>query len=64
MFLILEALCIIMLINNLPYQKRKLTKVGNAISGSFFKTKTTIYCCVFILCKKSSKNCKKHLKNA
>lgn len=29
-----------MLINNLPYQKRKLTKVGNAISGSFFKTKT------------------------
>ncbi len=40
MFLILEALCIIMLINNLPYQKRKLTKVGNAISGSFFKTKT------------------------
>ncbi len=40
MFLILEALCIIMLINNLPYHKRKLTKVGNAISGRFFKTKT------------------------
>ena len=29
-----------MLINNLPYQKRKLTKVGNAISGRFFKSKT------------------------
>ncbi len=40
LFLILEVLCIIMLINNLPYQKRKLTSVGNAISGRFFKTKT------------------------
>ena len=40
LFLILEVLCIIMLINNLPYQKRKLTNVGNAISGSLFKTKT------------------------
>ncbi|MBR5147382.1 MAG: rod shape-determining protein MreC [Bacteroidales bacterium] len=40
LFLILEVLCIIMLVNNLPYQKRKLTKVGNAISGRFFKTKT------------------------
>ena len=40
LFLILEVLCIIMLINNLPYQKRKLTKVGNAISGRFFKSKT------------------------
>ena len=38
--MILEVLCIIMLVNNLPYQKRKLTKVGNAISGRFFKTKT------------------------
>ena len=26
--------------NNLPYQKRKLANVGNAISGGFFKTKT------------------------
>ena len=40
LFLILEVLCITMLMNNLPYQKRKLTKVGNAISGKFFKTKT------------------------
>ena len=40
LFLILEVLCIIMLVNNLPYQKRKLTKVGNAISGGLFKTKT------------------------
>lgn len=39
MFLILEALCIILLVNNLPYQKRKLTSVGNAIAGKFFKTK-------------------------
>ena len=39
LFLILEVLCIIMLVNNLPYQKRKLTKVGNAISGGLFKTK-------------------------
>lgn len=40
LFLILEVLCIIMLVNNLPYQKRRLTKIGNAISGSFFKAKT------------------------
>lgn len=40
LFLILEVLCIIMLINNLPYQKRKLASVGNAISGRFFETKT------------------------
>ena len=40
LFLILEVLCIIMLVNNLPYQKRKLTNVGNAISGRFFKSKT------------------------
>ena len=40
LFLILEVLCIIMLINNLPYQKRKLTKLGNSISGGFFATKT------------------------
>ena len=26
--------------NNLPYQKRKLANVGNAISGKFFKTRT------------------------
>ena len=40
LFLILEVLCIIMLMNNLPYQKRKLANVGNAISGKFFKTRT------------------------
>ncbi len=39
MFLILEALCIILLVNNLPYQKRKLASAGNAIAGKFFKTK-------------------------
>ena len=40
LFLILEALCIILLINNLPYQKRKLVSTGNAISGKLFKTRT------------------------
>ncbi len=40
MFLILEGLCIILLVNNLPYQKRKLVNVGNAISGKLFKSKT------------------------
>lgn len=40
LFLILEALCILMLICNLPYQKRKLTNFGNNISGKIFKTKT------------------------
>ena len=40
MFLILEVLCIILLVNNLPYQKRKLVSAGNAISGKLFKSKT------------------------
>lgn len=39
MFLILEVLCIIMLINNLPYQKRKLVSAGNAISGRLYKSR-------------------------
>lgn len=37
--MILEVLCITLLVNNLPYQKRKLVSFGNAISGRFFKTK-------------------------
>ena len=40
MFLMLEVLCIILLINNLPYQKRKLVSAGNAISGRLFKSKS------------------------
>lgn len=40
LFLILEAICILMLICNLPYQKRKLTNLGNNISGKIFKTKS------------------------
>ena len=36
----MEVLCIILLINNLPYQKRKLVSIGNAISGKLFKSKT------------------------
>lgn len=42
MFLILEALCITMMINNLPYHKRKLVSFGNSISGSIFKTQTNL----------------------
>ena len=42
MFLILEALCIIMMVNNLPYQKRKLVSFGNSISGCLFKTQTNL----------------------
>mgnify|MGYP003290828253 CR=1 FL=1 len=42
MFLILEALCIIMIVNNLPYQKRKLVSFGNSISGCLFKTQTNL----------------------
>lgn len=39
LFLLLEALCILFLIYNLPYQKRKLTNVGNSISGKFYKVR-------------------------
>lgn len=42
MFLILEVLCIIMIVNNLPYQKRKLVNFGNSISGRFYKTQTNL----------------------
>ena len=35
----MEALCILFLIYNLPYQKRKLTNVGNSISGKFYKVR-------------------------
>ena len=42
MFLILEVLCIIMMVNNLPYQKRKLVNLGNSISGRFYKTQTNL----------------------
>lgn len=36
----MEALSIILLLNNLPYHKRKLVSTGNAISGKLFKTKS------------------------
>ena len=36
----MEVLSIILMLNNLPYQKRKLVSTGNAISGKLFKTKT------------------------
>lgn len=42
LFLILEVLCVILLINNLPYQKRKLVSFGNSISGFFFEVKTNL----------------------
>lgn len=35
----MEVLCVFLIVNNLPYQKRKLVSFGNAISGKFFKTK-------------------------
>lgn len=40
LFLLLEVLCITLLINNLPYQKRKLVSFGNTLSGVFYKTKS------------------------
>ena len=40
LFLILEVICIIMMIYNLPYQKRKITNFGNNIAGNVFKTKS------------------------
>ena len=40
LFLILEVICILMLIYNLPYQKRELTNFGNNVAGKIFKTKT------------------------
>ncbi len=42
LFLILEVLCVIMLINNLPYQKRKLVSFGNSMSGSLFKARANM----------------------
>lgn len=36
----MEALSIILLINNLPYQKRKLVSTSNAIASKLFKFKT------------------------
>lgn len=42
LFLILEALCVIMLIKNLPYQKRKLVSFGNSISGHLFEARNNM----------------------
>lgn len=38
LFVLLELLCIIMIINSLPYQNRKVVSVSNRISGRWHKT--------------------------
>lgn len=38
LFVLLELLCIIMIINSLPYQNRKMVSVSNRISGGWHKT--------------------------
>lgn len=40
LFLILETLCIIMLIESLPYQKRKMVSISNAVTGKIYKIKS------------------------
>ena len=42
LFLILEVLCITLLVNNLPYQKRRLVSFGNSISGCFFNAQANL----------------------
>lgn len=42
LFVILEVLCITLLINNLPYQKRRLVNVGNSVFGNFFKIQSDL----------------------
>ena len=42
LFLILEVLCITLLVNNLPYQKRRLVSFGNSISGGFFNAQANL----------------------
>jgi len=38
LFVLLELLCIIMIINSLPYQNRKMVSVSNRISGRWHRT--------------------------
>ena len=38
LFVLLEILCIIMIVNSLPYQNRKMVSVSNSIAGKWHKT--------------------------
>lgn len=38
LFILLEIICIILIVNNLPYQNRKMTTVSNSIAGGFHRT--------------------------
>ena len=38
LFVLLELLCIIMIVHNLPYHNRKMANVSNSITGGFYKT--------------------------
>ena len=38
LFVVLEVICIIMIVQSLPYHNRKMVSVSNSISGSFQKT--------------------------
>lgn len=42
LFVILEVVCIVMLMQSLPYHKRLLVNISNSISGKFFESKTNI----------------------
>lgn len=37
-FVVLELLCIIMIVNSLPYQSRKMVSVSNRIAGRWYRT--------------------------
>ena len=38
LFILLEVLCLIMIVQSLPYQNRKMANMSNSISGGFHKT--------------------------
>lgn len=38
LFVLLEVLCVIMVVHNLPYHNRKMANVSNSITGGFYKT--------------------------
>lgn len=43
LFILLEALCVIMVIHSLPYQNRKMVNLSNNISGGISKTTSNWY---------------------
>ena len=38
LFILLEVLCLIMIVQSLPYHSRKMANVSNVVSGRFYKT--------------------------